>query len=867
MFMRIQWVLTLFICLVLGACGGDGDNGNSLTGGSNTVDGDDATGQGGSDVADTTGTTDDSGDGADEGTLDGEDECLTADDCVALHGVSDPCSPYGCEEGVCETSALEDGVECDDSDACTSNTTCNNGVCEGESLNCDDKNECTSDSCNPANGCVNETLKDGASCDDGSECTVKDKCNDGECKGGKNICTEDCANEKDDNENGLVDCADPECAGAEECPMQCESIASIGCGDTVTVEIGGDGSTSNVGMWACSQQQWYGPESAWSFQWANPAEVTVTAKDAPDGIQLMRADDPAGIGCLPAFCTEASPDQLSFVAEPSSSYWLIVESNGNAGGSFELEVVCVECSANCAGKVCGGDGCGGSCGSCTGGKNCVAGACVSKPENENCTSATQLDVGFGFPIIVSGSTAGASDAYDLAASSGCDGSANAGFGLGAGDVVYTFTPTVTQDYLIAVNGDFDAAVVVVTDCNDLKGSCVGAGNTPNSGVEKVKQKLDKGYTYYIIVDGFAAGMVGAFDLTIAPWPCTPDCAGKECGPDGCGDTCGQCDGQTCTSNGKCTAAAKNSTCNTAYNVSSVPFFINHDTGAAGDDFEVFPEVCPGGPLLGKAGSEAPDLVYKFTAPGNGKYRVEVDPNTGFNALLSVNSACPPTFSDCIGGSDKVGIENVEFVLSGGESAWIVVDGTSPGDSGQFALSIKKVACTPQCTGKVCGDDGCGSICGGCKADEKCTLQQTCVPTPLNDQCIGAQPITQLPYEYQGDNEGAYDDYQVGAGECPGGPSAAVYGKGPDVVFVYTSDADHSVLFTFDQNFTLLNTFLYAVSDCDNISESCVQAQYSPLSGAESLVVPMKTGETIFVIVDGFAASSTGNFWFKADVFE
>ena len=43
--------------------------------------------------------------------------------------------------------------------------------------------------------------------------------------------------------------------------------------------------------------------------------------------------------------------------------------SGCAGGS------CQDCTPACAGKACGDDGCGGSCGACTGGKVCDGGAC------------------------------------------------------------------------------------------------------------------------------------------------------------------------------------------------------------------------------------------------------------------------------------------------------------------------------------------------------------------------------------------------------------------------------------------------------------------------------------------------------------
>ena len=222
----------------------------------------------------------------------------------------------------------------------------------------------------------------------------------------------------------------------------------------------------------------------------------------------------------------------------------------------------------------------------------------------------------------------------------------------------------------------------------------------------------------------------------------------------------------------------------------------------------------------------------------------------------------------MGASDSNGAESVEFVLATGEIVWIVVDGSDAGDSGQFGMSINKVACTPQCDGKVCGKNGCGGSCGSCKFAEKCTALQSCVPTPSNDSCENALVIGDLPYDMAGNNSGANNTYQVGASECPGGPSAAIYGKGPDMSYVYTSPIDQTVLFTFDKNQTLfLNTFLYAVSDCNDIAGSCLQAQYSPLSGGESLIIEMKKDQTVYVIVDGFGANSTGDFVFHAEKFE
>lgn len=37
------------------------------------------------------------------------------------------------------------------------------------------------------------------------------------------------------------------------------------------------------------------------------------------------------------------------------------------------------------------------------------------------------------------------------------------------------------------------------------------------------------------------------------------------------------------------------------------------------------------------------------------------------------------------------------------------------------------SCTPDCTGKTCGDDGCGGSCGSCEWDNICVDGQCCAP--------------------------------------------------------------------------------------------------------------------------------------------
>jgi outer membrane protein assembly factor BamB len=113
---------------------------------------------------------------------------------------------FSIESGRCEHEAAR--VPCDDFNACTTNDTCIEGVCLGESRSCDDldvctddlcspqigcenpisaacddSNPCTADLCDAASGCSNDVLPDGTPCDDLQQCTVADICLLGRCIG------------------------------------------------------------------------------------------------------------------------------------------------------------------------------------------------------------------------------------------------------------------------------------------------------------------------------------------------------------------------------------------------------------------------------------------------------------------------------------------------------------------------------------------------------------------------------------------------------------------------------------------------------------------------------------------------------------
>lgn len=96
-----------------------------------------------------------------------------------------PCDPatgchYNPKPGCCTADA-----DCADSSLCTINERCtSNGSCTSDPQPCDDGNACTADSCDPARGCVNTPVTDGAACGDVDVCNGVEVCLNGHCSPG-----------------------------------------------------------------------------------------------------------------------------------------------------------------------------------------------------------------------------------------------------------------------------------------------------------------------------------------------------------------------------------------------------------------------------------------------------------------------------------------------------------------------------------------------------------------------------------------------------------------------------------------------------------------------------------------------------------
>ncbi len=118
---------------------------------------------------------------------------------------------------------------------------------------------------------------------------------------------------------------------------------------------------------------------------------------------LLPAADTTGVFNLPNLGNNSAYSVNYATSSPKVTFQSI-GSYGGARRSVEATYLigASSCTPNCSGKVCGSDGCGGSCGICSSGLSCVFGACV---ENPSIIYAIFASAGSGGSISPSGTVA------------------------------------------------------------------------------------------------------------------------------------------------------------------------------------------------------------------------------------------------------------------------------------------------------------------------------------------------------------------------------------------------------------------------------------------------------------------------------
>ena len=177
--------------------------------------------------------------------------------------------------------------------------------------------------------------------------------------------------------------------------------------------------------------------------------------------------------------------------------------------------------------------------------------CAAAAGGETCETATKIAA---LPFSAPGDNSGAGDDYSTSAGCGQTGD----YGKALPDLVYTYTAVESGVHTLALDDNTSGGATILyvtTDCNAIAATCLGYSGDMYGGGKTFDVKLQAGETYFIVADGIeAADQGGSFTFSMTgptPTVCTPVCAGKECGDDGCGAACGACTGGKVCTGGLC----------------------------------------------------------------------------------------------------------------------------------------------------------------------------------------------------------------------------------------------------------------------------------------------------------------------------
>lgn len=173
--------------------------------------------------------------------------------------------------------------------------------------------------------------------------TLHDDDEAGVCEAHPGVCDPeelDCSDGIDDEDDGLVDCDDPDCAGSSACA--CPMDGEVGCDNTVTgTTVGGFDTTSE---WSCVDWSTDGPEAVYAFtpSASGPVTVELTGLTADLDLFVTTSDDGR---CDPGNCwgtggPATSDETLTFEADAGVSYLVVADGWEGATSSFTLSVDC-----------------------------------------------------------------------------------------------------------------------------------------------------------------------------------------------------------------------------------------------------------------------------------------------------------------------------------------------------------------------------------------------------------------------------------------------------------------------------------------------------------------------------------------------
>jgi len=377
--------------------------------------------------------------------------------------------------------------------------------------------------------------------------------------------------------------------------------------------------------------------------------------------------------------------------DSSSSFYDCLTSGGSDPSGTYPKSCSGSCVPNCAGKECGDDGCGGSCGTCPSGKTCQNYQCVGC--TPNCAGKECGDDGCGGQC-----------------PPGCSGTQVCSNGkcveqwppqcLGDTGPSVDTCPNGLTDIGCCDNGRLLYCWENQLWCMD----CAADGYV--CGWYRGDNQNPAGYycgPRSILLPSDPSGQYPSD----CPKPCVPNCAGKQCGDDGCGGSCGTCPSDKTCQNYQC--------------VGCMPNCAGKDCGD--DGCGGICGLCPSGKICYqnyKCVDCSPDCTNK---------------QCGDDGCGGSCGTCPSGKTcqnyQCVGCTPNCAGKDCGDDGCGGSC------GACP--SGYDCSTTGKCIpwCTRDCTNKECGDDNCGGSCGTCPSGKTCQNYQCveiCVPNCAGKEC-------------------------------------------------------------------------------------------------------------------------------------
>ncbi len=696
------------------------------------------------------------------------------------------CGPDGCGDvcGYCPP-----GLVCADYGLCIPEAFCGDGYCDAEAG--ENQQNCPKDCGQTTTGCDPTPFAGCGGCKcEACVCQMDPYC----CQvGWDTICVEECKQ--------CGGCCAPQCTGKECGPDGCGGQCGTCSADK---KCNAAGKCEVVCVPDCAGKQ-CGPDDCGGTCGTCPVNQTCLNDVCFAGKSCSQLVD-CSVGCVQQSGAECLFDCLDQgTPEAQTKFFDLLQCvMWQCGMNMDLDCMlksmkgaclaeynaCIQCKTDCVNKQCGPNGCGGNCGVCQTGYYCDNYKC--KPQcTPSCTGKECGDNGCGGSCGVCKTDMQCSDTGKCVpvckpnctgkqcGADGCGGlcgSCPAGMVCSPEGLCQPVGPVCGDG---VCSGQGESCLSCQEDCGPCTGDCCQSHDSvgcSDPAVTKCVCSMDS-FCCEVMWDSLCADE--AQNQCGAKCGCVPSCAGKQCGPDGCNGTCGTCPaGMTCQSGvcktvctpncvgkqcgtdgcgGTCGKCADGFKCDTGKCVPScVPSCTGKKCGPDGCsgicglcgpdqvclsgqcqdawDCELLlnclwdcaegDETCTGG-CWSKASPEAQEqylVIWECILEVCGPEPVEPCPGqailTGeckdeFNACLD----CTPTCTGKQCGSDGCG-----------------------GDCGAcptgYTCSVYGYCnCVPSCTGKVCGNDGCGGSCGECSTGYQCNLSGKCVCLP---QCTGKQ---------------------------------------------------------------------------------------------------------------------------------